>query len=349
MGRLSFHINSPSDNFFMNTIERRALYHLLRMNWLNEPTLSVEPWQVEDYRSLPLQTLFDRLKQFKIHLDRVSFVAYADECDSPEDLTDHLIGDRHFLTAQEDEIYLLIFELWRLLMSEKPSLSILCNELDYQIHLYDQQQLEDPLTLQDALTHFVQALDENADQGIPSQHILKFISNYCANDIETFLYDFISEQIDEGNEEYAHELLDDFDAYLSNNKWFKLLRIRLCEQIHNKIAQKIAGEIIEEYLNDQDLDYNLEFLSILLERGDQANFRLMIKQTLPLIKREEDFQDLLLIAIDYFHRLDQDQQAITLKTIFEKHAAIPSDQIIDTKNSDIITLIQFFNLKDLKN
>lgn len=348
----NFHISLPSGHnpyFFMNAIERRALYNLLRMNWLHEPTLSVEPWQVEDYRSLSLQTLFDRLKQFKIHLDRVSFIAYADECDSPEDLTNHLIGDQNFSTTQEDEVYLLIFELWRRLMSEKPSLSILCNELDYQIHLYDQQQIEDPLTLQNALTHFVQALDENADQGLPPQQILNLISNYCANDIETFLYDFISEQIDEGNEAYAHELLDDFDTYLGNNKWFKLLRIRLCEQIQGKIAQKIAGEIIEEHLHDDDLDYNLEFLSILAEMGDQTIFRLIIKRTLPLIKREEDFQDFLSIAIDYFHILNQDQQEMILKRIFERHSAAPPDQAIGAKDPDIAAVIQLFNLKELKN
>lgn len=329
----------------MNAIERRALYNLLRMNWLNEPTLSVESWQVEDYRALPVTTLFNRLKQFNLHLDRISFVAYADECDSPEDLTDHLIADRHFTTAQEDQIYLLIFELWRRFMSEKPSLSIVCNELDYQIHLYDQQQLENPLALQDALTHFVHILDENADQGIPAQHVLKLISTHCANDIETFLYDFISEQIDEGNETYALELLDDFDTYLGNNKWFKLLRIRLCEPNHSKTVQKLAEEIIEEHLKDGDLEYQLELLSILVEKGNYAIFRLIVKETLPLLKREEDFQDLLSIAIDYFHRVDQEQQEITLKTILEKRSLIPIDQNLQAKDSDWATLTQIFNLK----
>lgn len=332
----------------MNAIERRALYHLLRMNWLNEPTLSVESWQVEDYRSLSLPTLFDRLKPFNIYLDRVSFIAYADECDSPEDLTDHLIADRHFSTAQEDQIYLIIFEFWRRLMSEKPSLSIICNELDYQIHLYDQQQLEDPSALQDALTHFVQILDENTDQGIPPQHVLKLISSYCANDIETFLYDFISDQIDEGNETYVHELLDSLDAYLENNKWFKLLRIRLCDQFHTKIAQKLIAEAMEEYIHERDLDYNLELLSILVEKGIDSFFRLMMKQTLPLIKQEEDFQDLLSISIDYFHCLDQEPQEAALKAIFEKHESIPLDRAIQSEDSDLAALSQLFNLEEIK-
>lgn len=329
----------------MNAIERRALYNLLRMNWLNEPSLAVEPWQVEDYRSLPLTHLFDKLKPFNIHLDRVSFIAYADESDSPEELTEHLLGEDHLPTAQEDQIYLLIFELWRRLMSEKPSLSILCNELDHQIYLYDQQKLEDPAALQDALTHFIQILGENVDEGIPPEQAFNLISNYCANDIESFLYDFIAEQIDEENESYGHDLLDDFDAYLGKNKWFKLLRIRLYEHSQHKTAQKIAVEVIEENLSDQDLDYHLEFLSVMTEMGDPLTFRLIIKHTLPLIKQVGDFQDLLNIVIDYFHRLDQEQQENNLKNLLEQQSHRSPDETLDAKDPDLMAMAQFFNLK----
>lgn len=327
----------------MNAIERRALYNLLRMNWLNDSTLSVESWQVEDYRSLSLPTLFHRLKSFNFDLDRVSFVAFADECGSPEDFTEYLTAERHFSTGQEDQIYLIVFELWRRLMSEKPSLSIVCNELDYQIHLFDQQAIEDPSVLQDSLTHFIQILDENTDQGIAPQHVLSLISTYCANDIETFLYDFISEQLDEGNESYVNELLEDFDPYLINNKWFKLLRIRLCDQYHHKISQKLIDNVIEEHLNDHDLDYELELLSILSEKGIDSTFRLVVKNLLPLIKCEEDFQDLLSIAIDYFHSLDQEEKENSLKKIFEKRASIPLDQAIQPDTPDFATLRQLLN------
>lgn len=327
----------------MNDIERRALYNLLRMNWLSDRNLSVDSWQVEDYRTLPLFSLFDRLKPFNIYLDRVSFIAFADECDSPEDLTDHLIADRDFDATKEDQIYLLIFELWRRLMNEKPSLSIMCNELDYQIYLYDNQELENPLALQDALTHFIHILEENVDQGIPEEQAFKLISAYCANDIETFLYDFIAEQIDEENESYAYELLDDLGAYLKNNKWFKLLNIRICEKHQNKIAQKISLEIIEEHLNEQDLDYNLEFISLLAELGDHDLLEITIKQTLPLIKHEEEFKDLLGILIDYFHFIDQEPQEKFLKQTFENRSHIPFDTPFNAKDPDSFSLIQIFN------
>lgn len=323
----------------MYEIERRALYHLLRMNWLNEPALAVEPWQVEDYRALPLSSLFDRLKPFQIDLDRVSFIAYADECDSPEDLTDHLAADRSLKTTEEDQIYLIVFELWRRLVSDKPSLSILCNELDYQICLYDSQELENPFGLQDALTHFLQALEENVDEGIPAEKAFQLISSFCANDIETFLYDFIAEEIDEENESYAHELLDDFNPYLGNNKWFKLLRIRLSEKSHSKTGKIIAQEIIEEHLSNQDLDYNLEFLSLMAELGDSAILSNAIQKTLPLLKREEEFQDLLAIMIDYFHRLDEEKEEIALKTMLEKRSNRPLEAPFNENDPDLAPLI----------
>lgn len=329
----------------MNEIERRALYHLLRMNWLNEPSLAVEPWQVEDYRALSLPGLFDRLKSFEIFLDKTSFVSFADECDSPEDLTEHLIADRSLLPTQEDQIYLLVFELWRRLLSDKPSLSIICNELDFQICLYDNQELDNPFGLQDALSHFILALDENTDEGIPAEKAFSLISSFCANDIETFLYDFISEQIDEENEIYAHELLDDFDPYLGNNKWFKLLRMRLSEKSHSKSGKIIAHEILEEDLKDNDLEFNFEFLSILGVLGDDILLTHLMKQTLPLIKKEEEFQDLLNILIDYFHRLDGEKEENILKTMLEGRANISLNSSFNENDPDLPHLVQQLNIK----
>lgn len=327
----------------MTAIERRALYNLLRMNWLHERNLSVEPWQVEDYHSLPLTTLFDQLSTFNIALDRVSFIAFADECDSPEDFTEHLIADRSLQTAEEDQVYLLIFELWRRLMSEKPSLSILCNDLDEQIYLYDNQQLENPFALQDAITNFVYILDENVDQGVEPDQAFRLISPFCANDVETFLYDFIAEQIDEENETYALELLDDFDPYLGDDKWFKLLWLRHYTKIRSKSAQKIAQEVIEEYIEEDDLDFNLEFLSMNAELGDHSVLRKVINKTLPLLKNEEEFQDLLSITIGYYQLADEEQQETVLNSMLEKRKKFPSDKPLSPDDPDLATFSELLN------
>jgi len=328
----------------MNAIERRALYHLLRMSWLDEQNLSVKPWQVEDYRSLPLAQLFERLHEFDISLERTSFIAFADECESPEDLTDHLTADRSLQAEDEDKIYLIVFELWRRLLSEKPSLSVLCNELDTQIYLYDTQQLENPFDLQNALSHFVQMLAKNVDEGVAADEAFELISPYCANDIEAFLYDFIAEQIDADNELYASELLDDFEPYLSWNKWFKLLRMRLHGKAHKKIGQKIAILIIEEHLEEQDLDFNLEFLTAISEIEDPSLFNLVIKVSLPLMECEEDFQELLSVVADDCHRTDPQQEELLL-SILERRKSRSPNHPLDEKDPDLAILINLLNFR----
>ncbi|WP_154017935.1 hypothetical protein [Candidatus Protochlamydia phocaeensis] len=328
----------------MNAIERRALYNLLRMNWLNDPKMSVEPWQVEDYRALSLPTLFERLKRLSVQLDRTSFIAYADECDSPEDLTEQLVGDRQLKAEAEDQIYLLIFELWRRLMAEKPSLSIFCNELDHQIYLYDNSELENPSELHDALANFILILDENADEGIPSKEVFKLISTYCANDIETFLYDFISEQIDEDHESYAQDLLDGFNSYLEGNKWFDLLRARLLGHSNRKTANKLFTQIIEEHLEDSDLEFKLELLSLMAEIGDKQQFTLVLQHLIGLLQSEEDFQDLLHICLDYFHRLDQEDQESRIQPILKKRQSLSLKLPFNPQDSGLKALLEIFEL-----
>jgi hypothetical protein len=69
---------------YLMQIERRALYNSLRMNWVMDPTLEVEPWQVEDYRSLPIDTIFERIEEKNIPLDKETFLALAENVDTPE-------------------------------------------------------------------------------------------------------------------------------------------------------------------------------------------------------------------------------------------------------------------------
>lgn len=330
----------------MDSIERRALYNLLRMNWLTDPTMAVEPWQVEDYRSLPTPILFDRLKKFSIHLDKASFSVYADDSDSPEDLTDNLVTDLQLKTDQEDQIYLLIFELWRRLISEKPSLSILCNELDHLIYLYDQGTLPNATDLPDAINNFILVLEENVDQGVPPKEAFELISTYCANDLESFLYDFISDQIDEDNDSYVHDLLDDFSPFLSENKWFELLRARYLGHSHIKTAQKIVLDIIENHLNDKDIEFNIELLAFLAETADSTVFKKLLKTTVELIRTEEDFQDILHICEDYCHRLDKEEEEKILRLALQKRSQIALEQPFKTSDNDAFdNLLKIFEIQ----
>ena len=71
-------------------MNRKALYNSLRMNWVLDPTIDVEAWQVEDYRSMPIDGLFERLEDMDIRMDKGSFIAFAGSMDTPEELAETL-------------------------------------------------------------------------------------------------------------------------------------------------------------------------------------------------------------------------------------------------------------------
>src|SRR5580700_5828395 len=102
-------------------IREKALYNILRFNWLENPSMPVEKWQVEDYRALPLPHLFSRLKQLSISLDDAAFLSYAENCATPEELVDLLWTEENDVKGQ-DQAYLLLFELWRRRLPHKTSL-----------------------------------------------------------------------------------------------------------------------------------------------------------------------------------------------------------------------------------
>jgi len=301
----------------MQLLERHALYNLIRMNWLNDPKLKVEPWQVEDYRSMPTVHLFERLKNFKIDLDRARLISYAADYDAPEDFAECIISDQVLDAKIEDQIYLLIFEAWRRFMTDKPSLSILCNELDYQIYLHDTSERVDFGQLQNALASFALVLNDNVDQGLSAQEAFKRITPFFANDIESFLYDYIFEMI-EDNELYAQDLLDNFAPYLKGNKWFEFLYIRLIEHTDHKLADKMLTHLLEDYLDQNDVDFNLELIAYLIDMGKNVEFKSLVLTTVKILQTEEDFQDLVMLCADFYHRTDKEKEESELEAILQE-------------------------------
>ena len=323
-------------------MQRRALYNSLRQNWVLDPTLEVESWQVEDYRSLPLDTIFERLEDKQIHLDKTSFLAFAESVDAPEDLADGFTADLNFDAHSEDQIYLLVFELWRRLLPEKPCLSIFCDELDHQIHLYDRGQADSPEAIQDVLANLQLILDENTDEGADPLEVFEGVNSGCANDLETFLYDFIAEQIDNQNFAYAAELLDGFSEYIHDQKWFDFLRSRVQAYKDPEGAQQLVSTLVKKAEKDQDLEFNLELMSSLIAMGDERTFKRLLNKSINLIQVEEDFQDLLAICADFYRCLDKEAIEQEIQNLLQKRAVIPLKKdfsVKDTHVSDLMKLL----------
>ncbi len=195
-------------------LKGKALYNLLRINWLEDPSIGVQPWQVEDYRVLSTADLFSKLEKLKIPLNEESFLLYVESSDSPEELVECLCLDDEDLEIS-DQSYLLLFELWRRLIPEKESLSIFCDELDRLIELYDKGSSQEDEQLQKALSDLEDVLDETVDAGASAPEAFENVTQHCAHDLEAFINDYISFQLESNNDVYASKLLDAFSEYMT--------------------------------------------------------------------------------------------------------------------------------------
>lgn len=311
------------------------LYNALRMHKIRDPSIQAEDWQVWDYRQVPLDSLFELLAAYQLHLDRESFIAYADLCDSPEDLTDSLIGDTELTEASYDQIFLVLFELWRRLVPEKRCLTVFCDELDHEMYLYDAGLLDNPEPLEDAIGSLKQVLEDVADEGEDPKVLFEEICNGCAYDIEAFLFDFISERIEHGNLSYAGELIDDFIDYVKEPKWFQLLEARFISAHSPMDIENEIEDLAKKASSEDDFTFVLEVLPFLIQEGDSKLFLEVARRSLNLLKTEEDFIDLLCLCADYFQCMDNEAKEQEINTIMSDRGEIPFETPFDPNDEDI--------------
>lgn len=306
-------------------LQTRALYNLLRFDARQNPNANHEPWCIEDLREVSLEEIENRLKECGIVLDKESFSRFAEEHDTPEELWELFLSGNES-PKEQDRIYLLIFELWRRWCPEKQSVSIFCDELDSRIDLYDRGEIEKDERIQDALANLQEILDENSDLGADPISVFEGISEYCAHDLESFLYDVISKLLDAGNTLYAQELIDGFSPYVTKPIWFEFLKARL-----------FSDQQLLETLLDQELELPLlfEILRFLTCHGDRSLFVRTIKKIDPLLQTEGEFQEVLSIVSEYYQRLDQDHLEQAIQSLMQRRG--PPQAALDREDPDFQT------------
>lgn len=296
---------------FRGTVEfkGRSFYNLLRINLKEDPSLHVEAWQVFDYRLLSDEEILKKLGSLGVSLTPESFFLYAESCESPEDLLECLWIDED-KDEEQEKVYLLLFELWRRWAIDKRSLSIFCDELDEQIFLYDEGYLEEEESLQKVLNTLEDLLDQSVDEGVPPQEIFQMISHYLAHDIEQFLYDYILDLIEKGNELYASELIDGMIPYISEKKWFDLLRARLFLLSNSPETSMLLSRILEQAEEEPDEEFLMELAHFLAFSGEDLSlFEECVRQLLPLLDSEEGLMELAELISKVAFSLDQETLA----------------------------------------
>lgn len=282
--------------------ERRALYNSLRMNWLRDPACKVEHWQVENLRDSALADLLKR-----VDLEQGEFLALAENFESPEEMVEELAAPLDLPLEEFDRLYLAVFELWRRLVPEKQTLSIFCDELDHQIHLYDTGQLQNIEAFQDALDNLLQILNENADAGLAPKSCSETIQALAANDIEAFLYDYLSEEIDQGHTGVARDYVEGFYPYILDKKWFDFLALRLKVLEEDADLESELQPLLKKAMEDP-LDFYFEILLFLAQHGDIKTFSQVAKKVIAALKTEEDFRYFIEIAAEFYHFLDDEER-----------------------------------------
>jgi hypothetical protein len=308
----------------------KAYFNWVILKWEHNPSFQIEPWQVEDYRELSISTLFDRLASLGLKLSEEKFMMMAEGSSSPEEFTHNIWPDKE----NEMPIYLILFELWRRLLPEKISISIFCDELDNQIRLY----LKDPKQdhgISNALQKLQELLEDSTDLGENSRAIFATLSRHVAHDLEGFLFDYISDQIDAGNNLEATELIRIFYPYIKDVICFDFLKARLL-----MLLDPHEGNVAIQKLLDKltDLDLALEIAAFLVHHGDPSLFQKATKFCLNVIQTEEDFQELLAIVADYCHFVEKDREEEQIQAVFAKRLDIPATTPVNAADKDVIFL-----------
>jgi len=309
-------------------IQTKALYNLLRLNAKEDPTLKADPWALEDFRKLSVAAIFRRLVTLNVRIDEAGFLQFAEECDSPEELLELLVDEEGDPKTQ-DHIYLLLFELWRRLLPDKQSLSIFCDELDHIIQEYEEDRLKSDEPIQDGLANLLDVLREHVDQKMAPKEAFRTISDYCGHDLECFLFEMITELLDENNESYARELLEEFEPYIEDSLQAEFLAARLYSFTDIKETNRRIAALLKKKLEAELL---FEIIQLLVATGDHSLFQLSVKKLLPELKTEEEFQDLLELTADYFRRLDQDEKEKQILTLKKKRS---KSQEFNPKDPDL--------------
>ncbi|MBS0620734.1 MAG: hypothetical protein JSS61_04675 [Verrucomicrobia bacterium] len=279
-------------------------------------------------RSIPTPLLFARLDTLGIRVDEQSFALFADSVETPEELAACLWTEEENIEGH-DQAYLLLFELWRRLLPDRLSLSIFCDELDQLIDLYDQGTLPDEGLLENALLLLEDILDDASDVEGDPQKVFANVALYCAHDLEQFIVDYIGDQIERRDGTSASELLDAFSEYILDKRVISLLRARIFSLTDIQESNILFERLLSELQEEPDLELLLEMIKHLVNHGDIRLFQISVKQSLPLLAREEEFQYLLSHIARYYRCLDREEEEKRIASWLQEREGIPADRPVD--------------------
>lgn len=308
-------------------IQKKAFYTMLSRGLFNDSVKS-ESWQLLNYREIPSKVLFEKLATFGLQLNEKSFVATSEPYDTPEEMVSDLL-------KENDEAYLVIFELWRRLNPEKESLSIFCDELDELI-------LKDDDKIQNRLYELEKLFEELVDKNIAAEDAYIWIQSHLVADLEAFLYDTILTEIERGNARLAGELVEAFIPFLPSQMWFKYLHARSALELDPVVGFSALESLLEEKPSSELL---FEILFFVAQTENHDLFLEIAKHIFPLLKDEEEFCELGEITIIHFEYLNLESAAFPIRELLGKRKKRPKASPLSKYDPDLPALQLLVNQK----
>ena len=304
-------------------LHRRAIYNMIYLPDAPE-VKNFKGWQKENYRCLKDTELLKRLGINGLSIPNLdTFQQVATDYASPDEMADEL-------APEEDQIYLLLFELWRRHLPEQRCPSVFCDELDFQIAHFERGDLSLQEELKEIVDYLLQIFDDHVDEGADPHAVYRAFQEYCAHNLDQFLYNYVATQIDSGNIEYAYDLIDGFYRYVSEPLFFEFQLARVAILQDPESGTLFLEKLIRKV---KRLDLAEEILLYLAQERNHPLFCQLVLKTLPLLEDEGNFCELLDLCIVHFDRIQIDSS--DFKKLFDKHAKKNPDSELDPKDADV--------------
>ncbi len=199
----------------------RAYYNILILNKLRDDKYREGEWESCDYRQMPLPEIFFSLGKLGVYFTSDSFVSFCEEIDTPEALADKLLYENG---DGKRKIYLLVFELWRRLLPERKTVSIVCDQLDQTIAIYEDQR--EDTQLYEGLLAILEILKRNAPFSDRPKELFKRLSLYIAHDLENVISTYIESKMGSPEEGKMTLLLDAFIPFVEEERALQFLKFK---------------------------------------------------------------------------------------------------------------------------
>ena len=299
----------------MITIESRALYYSLRRNWEKNPDFEVEKWQVTDYRCLDDQTLYEEVAIFSPALDPDQFNRYASMFDSPEDMALFFAEDQEDNPKKVDRFYCAIFELWRRNIHDRVCVSIFCDKFDRLMDSYHTGELNDTALLDECFDELIMFLKDYSDGHESKEDVFQAMAQGCAHDLEEFIIQYISEQIDEGRREYVREWIEALSEFVDDKTFFLMLYSRSYIGSDEVQSRELLEEALEQIEPKEDLDLLIEALEIAIEGGFVSLVQKIAIDIFSVNCSIEDIYEVIESLKDFAHDVEYSQLEKSLSDV----------------------------------